>query len=209
MRMGRRLGRPERRQTRWAGRVMRGLRPDRNPLRRTCDRMETYALAGLFAATAAAAPFVAQVVSHAAYEGALRTQQAQLATRHQVRAVLTQAAGRTDSADALSAYVPVHATWTSVTGVRGAGLVMAAPGSPKGAAVTVWSDATGHLVSPPLLTSQVAGQADLAGAGAIAGMGALYLGEAAVVRLMVNRRRMADWDADWAVTARVWNRQRW
>jgi hypothetical protein len=29
------------------------------------------------------------------------------------------------------------------------------------------------------------------------------------VRRVFNRRRMAAWDADWVVTARVWNRQRW
>ena len=47
------------------GRWLHGVRPDRNPLRRTSDRVETYLLAGLFAALAAAAPFAAQSASHA------------------------------------------------------------------------------------------------------------------------------------------------
>ena len=48
-------------------RVLRGLWPDRNPLRRTTDRVETCLLAGLFVAAAAGAPFAAQAASHAEY----------------------------------------------------------------------------------------------------------------------------------------------
>jgi hypothetical protein len=201
--------RAARRHGRWPARVLRGLRPDRNPLRRTHDRVETCLLAGLFLASAAAAPFAVQAASDAAYAGALHAQEVQLATRHQVGAVLTHAAGATDNGYSPSAYVPAPATWTSVTGVRRTGLVIAPVDSAKGSTVTVWTDAAGNTVSPPLLTSQVAGQGDLGTAGAIAGIGALYLCEAVIVRRVVNRRRMAAWDADWVVTARAWNRQRW
>jgi len=41
---------------RWPARVLRGLRSDRNPLRRTCDRVEICLLAGLFLASAATTP---------------------------------------------------------------------------------------------------------------------------------------------------------
>lgn len=208
MNMRRGPGRAERRQARLAGRVLRGLRPDRNPLRRTVDRVEAYLLGGLFVASVAAAPFAAQAASHAAYTGALHAQHAQLATRHLVPAELTRPASA-GSADELGSYVPVRATWTSVTGVRHAGQVMVPAGSRVGRTVTVWTDAAGNLVTPPLLASQVAGQGDMAAIGAVAGLGALYLCEVAIVRRAVNRRRMAAWDADWVVTARAWNRQRW
>lgn len=208
MSMGRRLGRAEKRQARLPDRVLRGLRPDRNPLRRTCDRVETYLLAGLFLASAAAAPFAAQAASRAAYAGALRAQQEQLATRHLVPAELTQVTAVSNAGD-LSTYVPVQATWTSVTGVRRAGQLVAQAGSKVGSTVPIWTDAAGNLVTAPLLASQVAGQGDMAAIGVVSGLGALYLCEVAIVRRVVNRRRMAAWDADWVVTARVWNRQRW
>lgn len=188
--------------------MVRGLRPDRNPLRRTSDRAETCLLAGLFVASAAGAPFAAQAASHAAYAGALNAQQAQLATRHQVPAALTKAAGSTVTGYTLSAYVPVQATWTSVTGMKRTGEVLALAGSKKGSTVTVWTDAAGNLVSPPLQASQVTGQGDMAALGAIVGIGTLYLCEVGVVRFVLNRRRMAAWDADWVVTAETWNRQR-
>jgi len=208
MRLRRSSGRAGARQGRWYVRMARGRRPDRNPLRRRSDRVETYLLAGLFVVSAAGAPFAAQAASHAAYAAALRAEQAQVAASHQVRAVLTQDAGTSFYGYTVVSYVPAQATWTSVTGVKHSGQVMAPTGSQRGTAVTVWTDAAGDLISPPLVPSQVTGRADLAATGAIAGIGLFCLCGVAVVRQILNRRRLAAWDADWEVTARTWNRQR-
>ena len=199
-----RFGRAGNTRGRWYRRLVRGFLPDRNPLRRACDRVETFLLAGLFVAAVVAAPFAAQAASHAAYAGALRAQQAQQIARHQVPAVLAQAAG----SSYLGALIPVPATWTSVTGVKHAGQIMATAGSAKGSTVIVWTDAAGNLASPPLQPSQVAGQGYMAALGAIAGVGAACLCATVITRRVLNRRRMAAWTADWAVTARAWNRQR-
>ena len=189
-------------------RLVRGFLPDRNPLRRACDRVETFLLAGLFAAAVVAAPFAAQAASHAAYAGATRAQQAQQAARHQVPAVLTQAADSTVSGY-LGSLIPARATWTSVTGVKHAGQIMATAGSAKGSTVIVWTDAAGNLTNPPLQPSQVSGQGYMAAFGAVVGVGVVYVCATVIVRRVLNRRRMAAWAADWAVSARVWNRQRW
>ena len=192
----------------WTLRAIRGARLDRNPLRRGIDRLETCLLVGLFVALAAAAPFAARLAGRACYLGAMHTRQEQLAARHQVRAVLTQAAGAV-SGYSLSAYVPAQAAWTSVSGLRRAGEVPVAPGSPKGTVVTVWTDGSGFLTSPPLEASEVASQADAASTGVIVAAGVLYITGAAATRQLLNRRRMAAWDAEWVTTARTWNRQRW
>src|ERR1700761_8955983 len=182
-------------QGRWLYRAVRGARPDRNPLRRGTDRLEPCLLAGLFAAAAAGEPFAAQAASHASYMNALHVQQGQLATRHQVPAVLSQDA---------------PATWTSVAGVHRSGEVPAEQGSPKGTAVTVWTDnASGSLDSPPLTDAEVASQADAAMVGTIAGVAVVFLGGATATRQLFNRRRMAAWDADWLATAEAGNRQSW
>ncbi|HET9080777.1 MAG TPA: hypothetical protein VFO01_09710 [Trebonia sp.] len=204
-----RLGESPHNQGWWLSRAVRGARLDRNPLRRATDRLETCLLAGLFVGLAAGAPFAAQAASHASYAGALQARQEQLATRHQVRAVLTSNAAPL-SGYSLSANVLTGATWTSVTGVRQSGEVPAPAGSPKGTAVTVWADdGSGYLDSPPLTMTEAAGQADAAMVGAIAGTGLVYVvGSWAILRLL-NRRRMAAWEADWLATAPTWNRQRW
>src|SRR5271170_7775055 len=76
----------------WLYRAVRGARPDGNPLRRRTDRLETCLLAGLFVAAAAGAPIAAQAAGHAWLADATHTRQAQLATRHEVTAVLAQSA---------------------------------------------------------------------------------------------------------------------
>jgi len=206
---GRESWRASRAHGRWLHRQVRGLRPDGNPLRRTTDRVETYLLAGLFVAAATGAPFAAQAASHAAYAGALRAQQEQLATRHQVTAVLTKSAGTTVSGYALSAYVPAEASWASVTGVPRSGEILAQAGSRRGTSVTVWTDQNGSLVSPPLATAQVVGQGQAAAIGAVAGVVVVFLTGAGFARYVLYRRRMAAWEADWQVTAPTWNHQSW
>jgi hypothetical protein len=208
MRLGRTV-RARNTQGRLLGRLVRGLRPDRNPLRRTSDRVESYLLAGLLVAALAGAPFAAQAASHAAYAGALRAEQAQLADRHQVQAVLTQSAGNDNSTYTLSTEVPVQAAWTSPAGERRTADILVLAGTPRGTAVTIWTDAQGNPSSPPLEPAQVAGQGDVAGLGAIVAVAALYLCATGIVRYVMYRRRMAAWEADWAVTAQAWNRQRW
>ncbi|MGH3212267.1 MAG: Rv1733c family protein [Trebonia sp.] len=189
-------------------RVIRGARPDRNPLRRGIDRLETCLLVGLFVALTAVTPFAARLAGHISYQSALHARQEQLVTRHQVRAVLDEVAGQI-SGYTLSAYVLTQATWTSVGGVPRSGDVPAPPGSLKGTAVTVWTDDNGYLDSPPLALSEVANQADAATIGVIVAAGVIYICGAGATRQLLNRRRMAAWDADWVTTAPAWNRQRW
>lgn len=209
MRLGRRPGPAWKRQGRWYARVLRGLRPDRNPLRRTVDRVQTYLLAALFVVTAAGAPFAAQLASHIAYGSGLRAEQAQVAAGHQVRAVLTQDASTGISGYTVTEQVPVLATWTAVTGARRSGQVLAPAGSLKGTAVTVWTDAAGDLTSPPLQPSQVSDLGELAAIGAVVTVCGLGLCGAGIIRHTVNKRRLSAWDADWAVTSQAWNRQSW
>jgi hypothetical protein len=193
----------------WLPRAIRGAWLDRNPLRRGVDRLETCLLVGLFIVLAAGAPFAVQAAGRASYAGALQARQEQQATRHEVQAVLTSQAPPI-SGYALNTSVLTEATWTSASGVRRSGVVPAPPGSPKGSAVTVWTDdGSGYLDSPPLTMAEAAGQADAAMVGAAVGLGLLYLAGAGVIEHVLHRRRMAAWEADWLATAPAWNRQRW
>jgi hypothetical protein len=193
----------------WVRRHARGLLPDRNPLRRRTDRVEAYLLAGLFVAAAAGAPFAAQAAGRAAYSSALRIQQEQLATRQQVKAQLTVAAGSTMNGYTLSEYVPTTATWKSAAGVVRHGRVLARSGSAPGTPVTVWVAPNGDLASPPLTNAQVAGQGDAGALGSVAGVVVTFLIGVGVIRYVMYRRRMAAWEADWLITAPMWNRQSW
>jgi hypothetical protein len=201
-------GRVPAHQERWLYRTLRGARPDGNPLRRRTDRLETCLLAGLFVAAAAGAPFAAQAAGRAWDADATHTRLAELAARHEVTAVLAQSAGALGEYT-LSSQVPTLASWTSRGGTLRAGDVPAAPGSPPGTLVSVWTDDNGYLVSPPLTVTEVADQADAARVTAVGGIIICYMAGTLAIRRLINHRRMAAWDADWLATAPVWNRQAW
>lgn len=193
----------------WLGRVIRGMRPDRNPLRRKSDRIETFVLAGSLAAAIAAAPFAAHLAGEAGYAAARHAERSELSSSHEVKAVLLRSAGGTTTGYSLQSAFPAQVRWTGPGGRIHAGQVMVPVAMRKGATIDIWVDAAGRVITPPLQPAQVAGQADLAATGAIAGLALLYICEAVVVRQLLNRRRLAAWDAEWAVTEPTWNRQRW
>jgi hypothetical protein len=167
-------------------------------------------LAGSLAAVIVAAPFAAQLAGEAGQAAAQRAANSERAATHEVKAVLLQSADDTTSGYSFDSTVPGEVRWTPPGGGHErTGQVIVASGTAKGTTIDVWVDAAGQLASPPLNAGQVAGQADLASTGAIAGLALLYLCEAVVIRQVLNRRRLAAWDADWTVTEPAWNRQRW
>ena len=72
-------------------RVVRALWPDRNPLRRTLDRVEAAVVYGLVVAFLAAAPLAALIAGRFAYSVGSRAVHAQQAAWHRVPAVLLTA----------------------------------------------------------------------------------------------------------------------
>jgi hypothetical protein len=68
-------------------RLTRGLRPDRNPLRRATDRAEAALIIGLVAVFLAGAPIAAIMAGHLASAAGMRSEHA---ARNRVRAVLLQ-----------------------------------------------------------------------------------------------------------------------
>jgi hypothetical protein len=73
-----------------------------------------------------------------------------------------------------------------------------------GSKIQVWTDHAGDLTGAPLSDSQVAEQTTIAEvSGAAVAAGALVLA-GALARWTINKRRMADWDADWHATGPRW-----
>jgi hypothetical protein len=189
----------------WATRVVRGLWPDRNPLRRALDRVEGVVVGGLAVAFLAGAPLAAVAAGHVVYGIGARTAHAQQAAWHRVPAVLLAAAPTYGYAG----YQPiVRARWTAPGGTRRTGLVPAPPGAWAGSTVSVWVDAAGRLTGPPLQPLQVRGQAVLAAILAPVVLGEVLLCAGQLAHYLLERRRLAAWDADWRATGPQWTRQR-
>ena len=188
-----------------AGRVRRRLRefwPRRNPLRRRWDRTEAVILGGLLAAFVIGGTLAAVVAGRSAYDGALRARHAELATLHQVPAVLLTTAAQQPA----GYYASANAWWRAPDGTRHTGQVFALAGSPAGTKVTVWVDTDGRLTGPPLQSSQVQGQRVLASVLAVMAVGVVLWSAGLAVHRVAERRRMAAWDDEWRAIGPKWSR---
>jgi hypothetical protein len=185
----------------WLGRLARGLRLDRNPLRRGSDRAETAMLGVLLAAFLAGAPFAAQAAGSWTYATSIREAQVQQATLRQVPATLLQAAPSNISNEA-------NARWKAPDGQVRTGQIFAPSGAPAGSTVMVWVNQAGQLTDSPLQRSQVTGRADMARALAVAALAAVLGIVGLVGRWALDRRRLTAWDAEWLATEPRWSSRR-
>ena len=193
--------------TGWLARLLRGLRLDRNPLRRGSDRAETIVLGALLAVFLAAAPFAAHAAGSWAHASAVRDAQAQRASLHQVTATLSRAAPVPSSYGSASDFA-VEARWRAPDGRVRTGELLVTADLAAGHSTRVWVDRTGRLTGPPLSRDQMTGRVQLAAGVAVGGLAVVLIMAAWLVRGGIDRRRMAAWDADWLANGPRWSPRR-
>lgn len=187
-----------------AGGMIRGLWPDRNPLRRPIDRTESLVMAGLVIAFLAAAPLAVAVAANTAHNTATRTAQTQKADWHQVPAVLLSS-----NVVPGDGYVPsVVAMWTAANGSVRTGLVPAPPVPRAGARVMVWVNAAGWETGQPLPPSEIRSQMVLAAIIAPVMLGLVLLCAGQVAHSLLQRHRLAAWDVEWRTVGPQWSERR-
>ena len=194
--------------TYWPGRVLRGRRLDRNPLRRRSDRVETAVLGLLLAAFLAGAPFAAHAAGSWAYATSAREAQAQRASLHQVPATLLKAAPAWNAYTNSRGVLEVEARWRAADGQVRTGEVFVPGGAAAGSTVLVWENRAGQLTGPPFGPTQLAGRAQLAAGAAVGSLAAALIVVGWLVRRSLNRRRLAAWDADWLANGPRWSQRR-
>jgi hypothetical protein len=191
------------------GRLLRELWPDRNPLRRTSDRVAAAIVAGALAAFLVGAPLLALFASRWAGAAALQVGRAQQSSWRQVPAVLLASAGPAAGIGVGGVMRPeAPARWTAPDWQVRTGLLPVPASAQAGGTVRVWVDAAGRPTGPPLRHEQAIGQALLAAVAAPLGLGAVLLATAALAIRAVNRHRLAAWAADWQATAPRWTSPR-
>jgi len=186
----------------WLVRVLRGLRPDRNPLRRGSDRAETAVLGGLLVAFLAGVPFAAHAAGSWAYAASAREAQAQQAAARQVRATLLQAAKPWSVSEGGA---EAQARWKAPDGQVRTGQVFVLNGATVGSTVMIWVNQAGQLTGPPLEPGQVKGRTDMARVFAVVGLAVTLTAIGLAVHCALYRRRLARWDAEWLATGSRWS----
>jgi hypothetical protein len=185
-------------------RLTRRLRPDHNPLRRRSDLIEAWLLPAVIAAFLVLGPLAAGAAGLWAHAGDVAARHAARSWR-QVPAVLLAAAPGPMMSDngANSWVVWTPARWTAGGRPR-AGEVPAVAGTWAGRTVPVWLDRAGHVRLPPPTAGQVRDHVIVAASAALAALALLLACLAAGVRQVLDRRRLAGWDAAWQAAAARW-----
>jgi hypothetical protein len=187
-------------------RRIRFVRPTGNALRRRSDRIESAIVAGLLALFVLGGPVAAIVagslVDHAML-GEVRAEQ----TWQRVTATLAHpGTPRLQAAASNWVVQSARASWT-VGGRTHTGYIPLASSPGKAKTVSVWVNPRGALTGPPSAWADLHLAVGLAAAGAALVLAAVLFLAGLATRLVLNRRRMADWDRAWRAIGPQWSRQ--
>jgi hypothetical protein len=182
-------------------------RPDRNPLRRRSDRVES---AGLVLAVLLVLISVwpAVLAGRFTYTNGLREARVGPGLRQQVIATVSQdpRPARVAFGESMTATVTAH--WTTPAGAARTGTVQVPATARVGTTVPVWVDREGTPTTPPPSRTDVVlrswGMAVFVQIIAVL----LVVSGVAALRGRLDRRRYADWDAAWVRANDRWRRPR-
>jgi hypothetical protein len=188
--------------------VARRLGFDHNPLRRRLDLIDGWLLPAVIAALLTLGPLVAVGVGlwvHADNAAAQRAQR----SWHEVRAVVLQPVpGPAISGNGSNSWVVwTPARWTADGRTR-VGNVPAPAGTSEDAVVPVWLNRAGQVQPPPLTAAGACARILLAALFALASLAALLTVLAATAHWLLDRRRLAGWEAAWRSVGPQWSKLR-
>lgn len=175
-----------------------------NPLTRRSDLVETWCSRFLLAVLVLGLPAAAVSAGTAVHESTTRTARAQAAERSQVTAQVTSApdAAPGSSADEKQ---KVRLRWTDENGRQRTGTAQVSPDETAGSTVRIWVDRDGQVTEPPMAASNAQASGWLMGGMTAAGVYAGFLATRKGVRLALDRRRYAQWDAEWDRVEPLWS----
>ena len=183
-------------------RWLREYLPDHNPLRRTTDRAQAAIIGLLLLVFLAVAPLAAILAS--SWTSGPRSVAQQ--TRYHVAAVLLAGAPRPIAYGYGGAVdLVARAKWATPAGTMRTGEIPVAAGEKAGRTVMIWIDAAGGLAGPPV---KAAPDQPLASAAGVLLVGAVVVCAGKLGCWLLDRRRLAAWDADWAATEPLWSFRR-
>jgi len=190
-----------------ARRLARKLGLDANPLRRRTDKLATWLIAQFLVVVLIGAPlFAIAAFSWAARVGAAE-QRAERSWR-EVPAVLLRSVPVPDSfAGGVFGYSWVPARWTAPNGKVRSGDIPVEVGLTAGRKVRLWVDAAGTPTDVPLTHRAIVARAGTAAAVATVALLIALSSLALIVRWLLDRRRLTDWELAWAIVGPQWTKR--
>lgn len=178
---------------------------DGNCLRRRTDRIAAFAAVGLLVVFLVAAPIAAVFAGHWAYRWSMSQQRDQRSWRAVTAVLLQKAPVEPSGFDASGSWTV--ARWTPPGGHARSGAISVPAGTPAGSRVRIWLDASGRWAGPPLGRQMVAVRVAMAVMGTTLVLAAAAVTVASVGLWLLDRRRMAGWEADWNAVGPQWTKE--
>ena len=185
-----------------ASRLARTLGLDGNPLRRRTDKIAAFLGVLLVAAFLIGAPVVARAAIGWVSRVAAAEQQA-MRSWHQVPAVVQKAAPA--PAAWQTSWVP--ARWTAPGGRPRTGRIPVSDAVAAGQTIRLWVDAAGTPTGPPPGQALVELDDVATAAVAVVALGIVLLCLMCAGRFVLDRRRLAGWEAAWADVGPQWTKR--
>jgi hypothetical protein len=186
-------------------RLNRRLGLDHNPLRRRCDRIAGWLLPAMLAALLVIGPLAALLAGRWAQARNDVAWQAQRSWHHVPAVLLASTPGPMFPAGGANSWtVWTSARWTA-DGQTHVGKVPAMSDSKAGTVVTVWLDPAG-TPRMPLTPTAASNRVVTAAAMAVAALAVLLAVLTVIVRWVLDRRRLASWEAAWLSVGPQWSR---
>jgi len=188
-------------------RLTRRLGGDGNSLRRREDLIEGWLAPVAIALFLILCPVVLFATVAIVHADNAATRQADSSYRP-VHAVLLQSSvGPADTDHGANTWlVPTLAKWT-VDGRVHVGDVPAPASAAQGSVITVWLNRAGTVQSPPLTAGQASDRVIIATVTALSCLAILLAILPWIARRVLDRRRLASWEADWLAVGPRWTRQ--
>lgn len=183
---------------------------DRNPLRRTVDRVEAWVAVVLMLVFLTAVPFVAWSTARAVHGATAYAATVYRKSHTHVGAVLLEdAVRRLDRSDGTwQQQATVRARWTAPDGgTRNGTLVVDVPRS-AGTTVAIWIDGAGNRSVPPPSGRDAAVHGFAGGMATVIVLGCVLTLTWLGVRRHLDGRRLETWQLDWILVEPRWSGRR-
>ncbi|CAM5305377.1 hypothetical protein STENM36S_05207 [Streptomyces tendae] len=189
---------------------VRGWRWRRNPLRRRSDVVEAWTTVIVALLLFVAAPLLGAATAWWGYGQARSIVAEQRAERHHVRATVVDRQSATLPTSQLSGQQSYRATvhWKAADGTEKSTTARVPADTRHGDRVEVWLDSRGQSVPPPSDGAELWQHSATIGSFTTIGTALTVLLAHRAVRAVALRRRMAEWDRDWALTEPQWTHRR-
>ena len=176
----------------------------RNPLKRRADTVEAWVVLGVWVLTVLAGVLAGWAAAASVEHGLARERvEWRPLTGHLTEPAPGKAATQAGSG---GDQVWAKVGWTGPDGSAHTGQVRVGPGSAVGTPVTVWTDPQGRMVTEPAPPAQAQLRASLVGVLAGVGAAGLPFAGGRLLRGRLERRRVEQWDTDWADFDALWGR---